>query len=490
MANVSIALLLRLGRPGLALMLWQAPESKDWGGHTGQHDRADQWLNTALTSWLGAAFRRLESARERGDDREALDVSESLVEWGKTALATWKHAPDAMRSPFDTSFLKPVPDLLEDARRRLGEPHRDSLDSPTFRNKPQAERISELLDRLEDAQGAKLSIPGSLDFSFDPAFDLLVKEEDAGTDALLEAYEHDHRLTRTMDYSRPWMLERWPVSVSDAAKEVLATVLNVPDRIRNAIERNFAMLADDRSTPEEWLTAADTITLRSDFQPNGSAYTISMDVCTPGKPAASPYGEVLRTRKGPNVAELLTKRTIALASSRSQGTCQMGFMAYRWEPKTSLPALQAAAQFEPCRADKFVMAARLSLGDTQAASDWVPPIGKMANSFLPVYDLAPLWMFPTDPVLEQIAEWLFDRPDAPLSPARQPQHVYSPLLALHVYRRAVFRALEDASVIGSATRSDEGRLTYRLENFPGGSDRRIPKAIPDRPIPARNDRFA
>ena len=53
----------------------------------------------------------------------------------------------------------------------------------------------------------------------------MTNEGDAAVDALIDAYEHDHRLTRTLDYSRPWQIDRTPVPVSVAAKSILNHIL-------------------------------------------------------------------------------------------------------------------------------------------------------------------------------------------------------------------------------------------------------------------------
>jgi hypothetical protein len=137
----------------------------------------------------------------------------------------------------DRSFLAPLPALLADSQRRLREPGRAKLDfhslveaKSTFANRafaarPQAERIADLIDRLEDVQGSKVSWPGLLIFSLDPIVELLVKEGEAAVEPLLNASEQDKRLTRTVDFGRPWNLERKPIPVSEVAQRILCEIL-------------------------------------------------------------------------------------------------------------------------------------------------------------------------------------------------------------------------------------------------------------------------
>jgi len=242
---ISIALLIRLGRADLALQLWQAPEPRMPAPRIVlQHEQdARRLLATAIRTWLGGAYWRLTSARDRDDDREAIDIAESLMVWEPRVLDAWKQIPVGNSEYPDTSFLKPVPALLADSRRRLAEPVRPKLnlralaekgestdpDTAAFQRKQQSDRIAELIERLEDVRGFKASFPGSLEYSFDPVCMLLAKEGKAAVGPLLDASEQDQRLTRTLDYGRPWSLEQRPVAVSEVANFILNEMMHVPD---------------------------------------------------------------------------------------------------------------------------------------------------------------------------------------------------------------------------------------------------------------------
>ena len=88
---------------------------------------------------------------------------------------------------------------------------------------------------------------------------------------------------------------------------------------------------------------------------------------------------------------------------------------------------------------------------------------------LSAQELSPLWMFPADPVLQQTAKGVFARPESPLSPVLNSGMIDSPLLALPVYRQAVLSALVDTKVVGTATRSPEGLVSYRATNRADGA---------------------
>jgi hypothetical protein len=520
LAPLSIALLVRLGRSDLARQLWQAPESRAPFDIVSQHEPdAPQLFESAVHSWLGGAYWRLISARERDDDQEAIDIADSLTVWEKHALEAWKQLASLGHGTFpDTSFLKPVPALLADSRRRLGDPQRPKIDlrglaedrksadheSSAFLKRPQAERIADLVERLEDVRGEKVVIPGKLEYSLDPVCELLTQEGEAAVEPLLDAYEHDQRLTRNVDYGRPWYTERGPVPVSVVAKSVLSEILNVPVFVEGAspaelrdwwakhkngdrLIRSFELLADDRATPEEWLQSADIITLRSDIKRSGAMTTIAPEDCSPDKPIPKPFGESLRIHQNPSVSELLVKRTAWLALSDTPDTCRMAFMAYLWDPAT-VPGLHLARNLEACRGDGLVTAARMTVGDSHAAAEWAALIRKRV--FKPAFqisELAPLWMFPDDAVMQQTADWFFNQPNSPLAPSVEPDEVDSPLLTLRAYRKAVRAALNDDSVAGTATRSQEGMLSIAtkiggMESLEPGTDARQVPPGQERPV--------
>lgn len=70
---------------------------------------------------------------------------------------------------------------------------------------------------------------------------------------------------------------------------------------------------------------------------------------------------------------------------------------------------------------------------------------------LQTFELSPLWMFPNYTVLNQLAESLFAHSDSHLAPGNDCERAATPLHGNPVYRRSVISALDDNTVVASAT---------------------------------------
>ena len=517
----SIALLLRLGRADLAERLWNAPEAPNISGQpVGLHENEEGlWLATSATAWFAAAYWRVVGAFGAGDDQEAVDVAESILAWRSRVPNSWRieNRWVPKRIP-DISFLDPVPELAVDATRRLREPKREYLnlqdisankrDSAAFFRRPQTTQIRELIERLEDVRGDKISFPGPLVFLFDPDYELLKREGDAAVEALIGAYGNDMRLTRTFDYSRPWSIAYTPVPVKSVVELLLKDILGEAavsgksasellawwrqHQLEDRTERSFEILASSPATPEQWLEAAVFLTTRSDLQWSDMSKVSPAGACDPGKPPAPVNGERLRSRRNPSVGDLLLKRTAALAGQGSDLACSMSVRAALWDTNTAPAALRQASNLRSCRANHLFAIARLSLGDQSAGIDWTAELPNHPK-FPPLtrQELAPIWMFPADPVLQQTAESLFGHADSPFWPVKAYSDINSPLLAIPAFRRAALSALDDSTVLGKASRTSQGYLSFSVEKGAGGSmtsgkDRRQAPPGEERPIRAKD----
>ncbi len=515
----SIALLLRLGRADLAEKLWVArdPPTLTWD-QAHLHEREEGlWLTTAGTAWFAAAYWRLVFAFGAADDFDSADVGESILEWRSRMPGTWQGENRWLSNPVsDISFLNPVPEIAADARRRLREPKRQSIDlkaiaddkngSDRFFQQPQAARVAQLMDRLEDVVGDKISFPGPLIFSFAPEYRLLVREGDAAVPALIDAYENDHRLTRTFDYSRPWSIEYKPIAVGHVVQLLLGDLLGdsawsgkSPADLRSwwrdrqstsRAERSFETLADDHATPEQWTESADFLASRSDLQRSGHGWsTLQPGACDPGATPAPPHGEPLKSRTKPSVTELMQKRVAALASQGSELACSMAIKLALWDEKAALPSLRLAAKLQSCRANSQVAIARLSLGDADAAFDWTAELTHHAK-FPPLtqQELAPLWMFPEDPVLDQAAQSLFGDANSQLSPIKSAISINSPLMVIPAFRQAVLSALQDSTIAARFTQRANDYVSFTIDNGRGSisfPDRVDSRSAKDEVPPAR-----
>jgi hypothetical protein len=474
----SIALLLRLGRADLAEKLWAAPEEPSFARKpVGPHENEEGlWLATAATAWFATAYWRVVGAFQAADDLEAADVGESILQWRSRVPDAWEvENRSAPRRVPDISFMSPVPQLAADARRRLSEPRQTGLS-----------RQADLVNRLQDVVGTKISWPGPLVFAFDSIYSQLVNEGDAVVPALIEAYENDHRLTRTFDFGRPWNIDYKPIAVHHVVELILTDLIGAsvlkeksPADLRawwrdsHAVDRpgrGFDVLADDHATPAQWLENADYLTSRSDIQKlDGGGFTMQSSSCEPGKPVPSLKGEPLRSRTNPSLTDLLSRRTSTLANQGSSLACAIAVKLALWDEKAALASLRLAAKLPTCRADYKVAIARLSLGDEGAASDWVNELPHHPRfPPLTLNDLSPFWMFPRDPVLEQAAQSMFENPGATWAPLKVSSEINSPLLAVPAFQRALLAALDDATEIGEASRREDGTLEYHFKDGGGG----------------------
>jgi hypothetical protein len=462
-----VSLLLRAGRVDLAKDLWSSALSDE-----------RSWAAAVATSWLGAAYLRVVRERIAGEDQNAVDTAESALLWQPRVAEL---LPPGDRSQ-NLAFLKPLPLLFADSRRRLGHAKRELL------RKGEEVSTPDLIDRLEDVYGDKLMWPGPLFYEGDPVVDRLVEKGTAAVDALLDTLESDDRLTRTVDYGRPWQLQRTPISVREIARIILGRILHLPPKLAEAspaelrawwskhniddlIQRSFQILANDSGTPEEWATSAEVIAQRSDISSGASGDKWhATGACDPRKPVPPLRAEPLRGRVNPSVKELLMRRTAELVARQQDAlACRVAFMAYLWNPQTAPSALRLVSDRAECQKDSAVTAARIASGDPVAARQWVQAVLlEMDRPGAFPSDLSPLWMFPNDPALAEFARRLFEESDSKVSRWVQPYGISSPSLAIPAFRRSVFDALRDNTVVGTATRAAEGRISYSFKNG-GGS---------------------
>lgn len=140
-------------------------------------------------------------------------------------------------------------------------------------------------------------------------------------------------------------------------------------------------------------------------------------------------------------------------------------MTYLWEPRAAGPALQSVSGLEECQGDRLVVSARMDFGDTEAVAAWARLIKKRVTAIgFQTLELSPLWMFPANHVLGQVAESLFAHLGSPLAPDKAFDRINSPLLAVAAYRRAVLSALGNRSALGLVSTTSDGWLSIRAGN--------------------------
>jgi hypothetical protein len=449
---VGVALLMRLGETELArkILLAMPPLRGNYFGPDSERFDKPNWFQLAVTSWLSGVFHQAVEAHASGDDQLTIDITQVLQTARPLLESSWtrmEHPPNLIgKSPLD--FLEPVPVLRADSERRLKQPPRAPLNAQTIKQMPRAERIRGLIDRLEDVNEQQFSQPGGVWIMGSPICKLLAEEDADAIDPLLDAFDHDTRLTRSFSYGRNFFPPRHLISVSEAARAILSNYYQIEvfrwkdnaqarawmvrNKYRTVAQRGLDLLADDSNDEIQWLDAAQLL-LRS------------------GKSGF--VGEELRGNRSPSVSELLAKR----AREMNIWAIDVGLLLYKWDPDAALPALQMLAhRWDGAAQEGRIAAARLQLGDSAAAREWAAAIHP--NQDVSLAQLAPLWTSPANEDLQAPARKLFAEPGAPLSPTgrRAGELINSTLLINPVFRECVLAGLERTEEIGSAERTPDG----------------------------------
>jgi hypothetical protein len=449
---VGVALLLRLDDRELARQLFakipaSAPDGRIVSAtEEPRHARLD-WFQVAGTAWLSGIYHEAVEAHFVSNDRLTLEIGETLIgaraafeaEW--TALGT----PGASNVRRPVAFLDPVPALIADSQRRLNEPARQPFDRNNLLSMTPSARIAALIDLLEDVSEQQMAQPGSVPIMRSPICKMLAEEGAAAIDPLIEALDHDQRLTRSFGFGRSFWPDRHIISVAEAAEAWLEDYYKLrPFRWTDPIERR-AWLIRNKFWPQVEL-AFDLL--------DGARILLSANKSGPGL-----QGDVLRDRRNPSVSELLAKR----ATPPGWGN-DLSLLLFQWDPSASLQALRYQASVGRSRSGP-VVAALLHLGDSSAVADWATGLrgDRVANQVVNLEQLAPLWTAPEQETVLSVARELFLDPNAPMAPAamlvagRCPDSlIQSPLLISPAFRESIFRGLARSDVIGTAERLPGG----------------------------------
>jgi hypothetical protein len=447
---VSIALLLRLGETELAHQLFVRFLEGPPQAFARPALNEQEWFSAASGAWLSAALDEAMNAHATGDDGLTVDLSELLQGARPRLESVWSglRSGQPQGAPSPMAFLDPLPTLLSDSERRLKEASRPPFDQAAMSRITSAARISELIDRLEDVDERQLSVPGGIDFMQSPICKMLAAEGAAAVEPLLDAMEHDRRLTRSFGFGQSLRL----ISVADVAEIILQYEyhLNVfrwndparrrewliANKSRSQAERYFDLLAGDSNDELQWLDAAEGL--------------------------AGALGEELRQRRNPSLSELLAKR---VGQMRTNWAENVALLLYLWDPTAALSSLKRVTRGSYIGTlYGHIIAARLQLGDDSAARDWAATI--RTDRVVSLEQLTPLWTKPEDGILQEAARELFSSPNGPMSPSNLLKSgrsvgalIRSPLLIQPVFRESVADALGRKDVVGTAERRSDGYVT-------------------------------
>lgn len=472
LAPLKACLLVRFGETARAEELWA-----EYAAGASRHfaDHPDDPFLAISADFLWARFDRAVTTHMRGDDRLCLIDSRGLTD---LAAKAEKIAEDRGYKPEPLganaalyNFVAPAADLASDAQRRLAEkPRLHVLDDPK-KFPDQTQRIAVLIDDLENENARQMGQPGGVDIGDDPIVRALIAEGDAAVGPLLDCFEKDTRLTRSVHFGRDFSRYRSLTTVSEAAYVALSGILGQsffapastgddlsqrPEAQRAALaaamrdywqknkgksqaQRWFAVLADDKAPQAQWEQAAEGITRASDVDVTPAsqygAGWISVPARQPGEKIIL-LGEALRNLANPSVGELLSRRlhdsmagpdddySRKLRSAEAFTTAMVA-----WNGQAHLKDLQdySAALLERYQDQKQgreylcdliagLTRDRIALGDNAAIAQYAAWIKSADPADMTVgarNAVIPLWLFADTPEMARAAEELFNDPKSP-----------------------------------------------------------------------------
>lgn len=514
--STRVLLLLRCGETAAALTNWTPNRQMMFGGFN-PGGRAipnnDPYLEFA-GDWAWAMFDRMISAHQRGDEALALATARQLADVQpkietECARRGFKRQPyyDSRRQGQEQpylNFLDQLPQILADLERRAKEPAKTSIVATGVTNYPdQTKRIAALVDDLDLVSARQWSQPGWVNPAEDPIVTALIDEGDPAVEPLLNCLENDQRLTRSVGFGRDFSRGRTVIPVRSAAKVALLSILRARfnddaaeiraywEKYKNLKleDRWYAILNDDAASAR-WGEAAANIVQPENVRHFPGGFSIQKPVAT--NAPARMNGEVLRAKTNPSVTELMGQRALEVPTNNlnaydlSAG-CQMTLYLAAWDPAAALSVARtisrrASTTMRYSSQNLGVFIARLALirakaGDPQAFDDyaaWIVTAGPEQLGYSLNDCLEPMKTFPTNPVLQAVAEKMFG--DASSEWSRLPwkgshgdESLGLNLVQVPAFRLLLVRELEKTNVCGSYTWRGSGQISYEITNYQSGS---------------------
>jgi hypothetical protein len=506
---------------------------------------------TWATVWAGGALDRTLAAFMRGDDAEALE--------GARWLATVRDRLNAIGVAFPA--LGMVSPLLSDLDRRATTPAAEGS----------IERISEMTNDVERVRAAIATFPeiavrqrsqysGLGSWIDAPQFALVVDAGQAAVEPLLASLETDvaTRLTRSVSFERDYLPERRLYSVSDVVVDALKVLLRIDDldtivppakiaeagtngsRVLSASLRSYIKNSNAMTAQESWYaTLMDdsagrdwTQAIRDIVAPSRSrSFTRRQPRPGAGSSSTPLAGEILRTKTGPTVTELMVRRIGHWTPLR--GDDSYGLKSYRdtvgllarwdataaldltgqtlddcfriWEAEESKPDRNAALSKVAARAISTLVVEMAEAGRTNQLDHYASWILKVGNQNYSAWiedrdeqpnPFAPLWLFPEHPSIAEAAIAMLDPVQSrlkvwlTLDAGLRSLYVIeadSGLSGVPAFQKGLVEALENTTTVGTITRPGLGRyevkentgVTYSRRLF---ADRFLADKLPDMPL--------
>jgi hypothetical protein len=529
-----VAMLVRLGEPALAASVRAALRGADGG------DNEELAFLVAAGDWLWARYERAITSHMAGDDALALASLDGLLDARAQADAVCVAAglqpangrgaaAGAVPTQFD--FLAGAAALLADQQRRARAPA-GPFDLAKVSALPQPARITALIARLDEVNERQWGQPGGVSLGSSNVVQALVKEGEAAVEPLIDAIEHDARLTRSVHFWRDFSRSRSVLGVHEAAYAAVSQILDVsvfapaatgddlsargPEgraAVARAIrahvakwkgvsleERWYRVLADDQAPPADWAEAARAATQPTNVTivPSSMVFTTTMTVATAANPGFR--GEVLRAHAAPTLTALLEKRARAAADVSAR--CVLAHALVTWDPAASDAAGRdvfadgvrdelAGKGGRECLAtltlDRVAAHHGRALADY---ADWIERAAPASFGFGNGLDaFHPMALHANDPDVARAARRVFAKGSPWLAAVGDAKADFDKLtvvklpLAITPLRQRVLEYLDDATVIGTSEVKAGGgsvSITFNSGASSGTSipedDKRVPKA--------------
>ena len=240
-SGVPVCLLLRAGRGDLAARLAaMIPKGRAGSGADAAAAVYVRWAG----DWLWSLFDRSIKAHGRGDDRLTLAGCRELARVHPLTEAEADRrgyksnaylVPDLpIEEQPIVGFLGQLSELTADAARRVAAGPAPATVPPKapaalFGEVPAnlaAEPMPALIARLEDVRARKWGQPGGIMWEGDAIVAALVAKGEPAVPALLDAWEQDDRLTRTVSFHRDFFRSRHVVPARTAAAVIVQAILD------------------------------------------------------------------------------------------------------------------------------------------------------------------------------------------------------------------------------------------------------------------------
>ncbi|MFL5240855.1 MAG: hypothetical protein ACJ8FY_01990 [Gemmataceae bacterium] len=461
LGNLETALLLRLGEGALASDLWEANHQPPKGGENNlKREESDPYLGLAA-SWGWIQFDRALGAHMRGDDVLALSSFRRLSAFNeKVEEETKKRGiqPQKEAKHF-LSFVDQLPELLADQERRAMDGGHDPVVCiGPGRLTDQTKRIAALVARLDEVNARQWGQPGGVSLSSDLIVEALIREGEPALEALLNCFAEDRRMTRSVHFWRDFSQSRTCLGVHEAAYVALSGILAQSDfepratgdnltrngddtrkklaeliheHVKTAkktppAQRWFAILADDKANPEQWVGAAKRLMVPDDVAiPSGTMVWSGRSVrLRQSEKGGKLVAESLRKKQNPSVTELLLKRMNQTENVHISADLALTLAV--WEPKASIDPLlmqmKRLREGEHWYGYTLLIDRICELGDQKGLNDYVVFINKATLKMLgdsPIDLFSPMVDHLDHPGMAQAAENLFGNEKSPWLPLMQ-----------------------------------------------------------------------